>query len=81
MKPADLRPGHRIVCNMPSFDGALVVADLPDQWDQIAVDVEVVGEARDLSTEGLPADERRHRFDAGAAATKELLARTPKENT
>ncbi len=29
MKPADLRPGHRIVCDMPGFDGALTVVAEP----------------------------------------------------
>ncbi len=33
----------------------------------------------DLNNPALTACERRHRFDAVAAATKELLARTPKE--
>ncbi len=29
MKPADLRPGHRIACPIPNFQGALVVVDEP----------------------------------------------------
>ncbi len=33
----------------------------------------------DLNNPALTACERRHRFDAVAAATRELLARTPKE--
>ncbi len=29
MKPADLRPGHRIPCDIPGFDGVLVVVAEP----------------------------------------------------
>ncbi len=33
MKPADLRPGHRIVCDMPGFAGALTVVKEPYTGD------------------------------------------------
>ncbi len=38
------------------------------------------GPTVDLADPARTAGERRHRFDAVAAATKELLAQTPKEN-
>ncbi len=55
VKPADLRPGHRIVCDMPGFeDGLTVIAD-PEVRSGVAVDVKVADTAHEMDTQGLPA--------------------------
>jgi hypothetical protein len=74
VKPADLRPGHRIACDVPGFEGSLTVVGTWNDIDQanasgfpdaarVNVDVEVSGR---------PLAHRALRAELGAADSQVL---------
>lgn len=88
MKPADLKPGHRITCNMPNFHGALTVITEPftaDCGPEAAARYGVAYRAEDdRVTVDVTPDDLSTRWDpdglpAGTAAeTFEWLSLTPR---